>query len=273
MSDKLSPKDFDSITEWAKQYIVGGIKGTLLNPVIAVKSNDYNQLIYTVNNPNEVEAYFNGELISAKGQSELTHIWNESTFTISGKLSAKNWNSSEVVSLKVERAPKLYNITVSATTNGTITCNKTQASAGDVITITCSANSGYALETLTVNGTSIYVSGTTTYTYTMKEEDVTIRGEFKIAKLENDVSWYDYQKTGFWFTTLKVSNKNSVSAKVNLRLYNDDFELCGTTNATISSNGEYTFTNLATYRAVYVYANFSAEGFTKSDDVSLSIYN
>lgn len=213
MSDKLSPKDFDSITEWAKQYIVGGIKGTLLNPVIAVKSNDYNQLIYTVNNPNEVEAYFNDELISAKGQSELTHIWNESTFTISGKLSAKNWNSSEVVSLKVERAPKLYNITVSATTNGTITCNKTQASAGDVITITCSANSGYALGTLTVNGISIYVSGTTTYTYTMKEEDVVISGTFEeeIKKLTINESDITLTKSYNFITKVVAKNRNDVN--------------------------------------------------------------
>lgn len=105
MSDKLSPKDFDSITDWMKQYIIGNIKGTLSNPVIAVKSNTYNELIYTINNPNEVDAYFNGELISAKGQSELTHVWNEDSFTISGKLTAKQYKDSEIVSLNVERAP------------------------------------------------------------------------------------------------------------------------------------------------------------------------
>lgn len=234
MSDKLSPRDFESITEWAKQYIVGGIKGTLLNPVIAVKSNDYNQLIYTVNNPNEVDAYFNDELISANGQSELTHIWNESTFTITGKLSAKNWNSSEVVSLKVERAPKLYNITVSATTNGTITCNKTQASAGDVITITCTASSGYALETLTVNGTSIFVSGTTTYTYTMKEEDVVISGSFKI----NKIKLTNPQVSGS-YNSLYIYNPNNIDCYAIID-FCDDTSILETTKATAySKKGGY----------------------------------
>lgn len=269
MSDKLSPRDFESITEWAKQYIVGGIKGTLLNPVIAVKSNDYNQLIYTVNNPNEVDAYFNDELISANGQSELAHIWNESTFTITGKLSAKNWNSSEVVSLKVERAPKLYNITVSATTNGTITCNKTQASAGDVITITCSANSGYALGTLTVNGTSIYVSGTTTYTYTMKEEDIVISGTFeednKLILSSDDIT---ITKTSNYITQLIYKNKNKVTVTLNLTLIRGiaDFKEY---SYTISANGSgtYNFRIGLGYHSGMCY--YSADGYENSNIISL----
>ena len=115
MSDKLSPKDFASITEWAKQYIVGNIKGELLDPVIAVKSNTHTELIYTVNNPNEVDAYFNDELISAKGQSEMTHIWSEDKLTISGALKAKNYKSSNVVSLEVERAPDTVPVTIQIT--------------------------------------------------------------------------------------------------------------------------------------------------------------
>ena len=124
MSDKLSPKDFASITEWAKQYIVGNIKGELLDPVIAVKSNTHTELIYTVNNPNEVDAYFNDELISAKGQSEMTHIWSEDKLKIIGALTAKNYKSSNVVSLEVERAPDVLDvdITLSSTieTSGTL---------------------------------------------------------------------------------------------------------------------------------------------------------
>ena len=263
MSDKLSPKDFDSITEWAKQYIVGGIKGTLLNPVIAVKSNDYNQLIYTVNNPNEVEAYFNDELISAKGQSELTHIWNESTFTISGKLSAKNWNSSEIVSLKVERAPKLYNITISATTNGTITCNKTQASAGDVITITCSANSGYALGTLTVNGTSIYVSGTTTYTYTMKEEDVVISGSFSTTSLLLDSSDVTIN-SALYITGVYVYNKNSVTVTARIGVYSDETsgELITISVSPLSTGYSSVSTRL---KSNSISVQLVADGYTSSD--------
>ena len=266
MSDKLSPKDFDSITEWAKQYIVGGIKGTLLNPVIAVKSNDYNQLIYTVNNPNEVEAYFNDELISAKGQSELTHIWNESTFTISGKLSAKNWNSSEVVSLKVERAPKLYNITVSETTNGTITCNKTQASAGDVITITCSANSGYALETLAVNGTSIYVSGTTTYTYTMKEEDVVISGTFKqaILTLKSEDITYEYILAGAQEVTVK--NNNNVKVKCTVIYESEEYIDNQSVDIEVNSSGSTKHYTRSFY-AEYATIKLTADGYTSSSSI------
>ena len=269
MSDKLSPKDFDSITEWAKQYIVGGIKGTLLNPVIAVKSNDYNQLIYTVNNPNEVEAYFNGELISAKGQSELTHIWNESTFTISGKLSAKNWNSSEVVSLKVERAPKLYNITVSATTNGTITCNKTQAKSGDVITITCSANSGYALETLTVNGTSIYVSGTTTYTYTMKEEDVVISGSFKSAKLSLTSNDILTSVMSGYYNIVRVTNTNDVNVTCQI-VGTDYIGNKKTYNYSIEANN-YTRIEFYGASARRIEVTLLADGYTNSDTIINSI--
>lgn len=272
MSDKLSPKDFDSITEWMKQYIIGGIKGTLSNPVIKVKSNDYNQLIYTVNNPNEVDAYFNDELISANGQSELTHIWNESTFTITGKLTAKNWNDSEVVSLKVERAPKLYNITVSATTNGTITCNKTQASAGDVITITCTASSGYALGTLTVNGTSIFVSGTTTYTYTMKEEDVVISGTFKQDRLSLSESDITYSLKLGYMNLVYIKNNNKIQVTATVELYGL-FGYITTVTTTINANNSgaidaYTASGGGVSKVIVV---LSATGYTSSYSVSKSI--
>lgn len=125
MSDKLSPKDFDSITEWIKQYIGTEPEPTeqLLSPIIAVKSNTHTELIYTVNNPNEVDAYFNGDLISAKGQSELTHIWNEDSFTISGNLTAKGYIASDTATLTVERAPDTVSVKVQLITSSTSAAN------------------------------------------------------------------------------------------------------------------------------------------------------
>ena len=70
----------------------------------------------------------------------------------------------------------------SETPHGTVTCDKTTAPVGETVTLTATADAGYALGTLTVtNGdspiaTSAGESGT--YTFEMPDDDVTVFAEF-----------------------------------------------------------------------------------------------
>jgi hypothetical protein len=72
--------------------------------------------------------------------------------------------------------PTLYDITVTAATNGTVTPNKTRAEAGETITLTVAPSNGYRLVegSLKFNGT--VVSGTS---FTMPAANVTITAEFE----------------------------------------------------------------------------------------------
>ena len=77
-----------------------------------------------------------------------------------------------------------YAITVGASENGTVIADKETAKAGETVTLTVVADASYALDTLTVTGTSSKVVDTTkttdgTYTFTMPGEAVNVTATFK----------------------------------------------------------------------------------------------
>ena len=65
-------------------------------------------------------------------------------------------------------------ITINTATGGTITADKLFAEAGETVTLTAKINSGYALASLTANGTECTKVDNTTYTFTMPNENVTV---------------------------------------------------------------------------------------------------
>ncbi len=73
----------------------------------------------------------------------------------------------------VAAAPVAHSITVSQTTNGTVTPFVMSAVKDTEITLTVTPASGYEIDTLTVNGTAV-----TGNTFTMPDEDVTVAATF-----------------------------------------------------------------------------------------------
>lgn len=77
-----------------------------------------------------------------------------------------------------------YAITVGTSENGTVTADKETAKAGETVTLTVAANTGYELDSLTITGTSREVVDTTkttdgTYTFSMPDEAVNVTATFK----------------------------------------------------------------------------------------------
>ena len=79
-------------------------------------------------------------------------------------------------SVVVNFVKKQYTITVSAT-NGSVTPSKTTANYGDEITLTVTPNSGYILDTLTMNGSNVVNNK-----FTMPASNVTITATFKVGQ-------------------------------------------------------------------------------------------
>ena len=77
----------------------------------------------------------------------------------------------------------IYNVTVAdGIQNGTVVANPTSGKAGDPITITATANPGYKLQHLYINGEQVSATdnedGTYTYNLTMPAANVTVGAEF-----------------------------------------------------------------------------------------------
>lgn len=70
-----------------------------------------------------------------------------------------------------------YSVTVGTVENGTVVADKTAAKEGETVTLTVSADSGYAFEELLVNGEPVAVTGGTA-SFTMPASDVTVTATF-----------------------------------------------------------------------------------------------
>ena len=85
-----------------------------------------------------------------------------------------------------DTTPQIYSISVTPSTNGTITASPTSATAGSVITLSISpANNTYALvqSSLTVQTSAIFVSVSgsgSTFAFIMPAADVTVSGQFGV---------------------------------------------------------------------------------------------
>ena len=80
--------------------------------------------------------------------------------------------------------PTAYSITVTSGEHGAISVDKTNAAAGETITITVTPEADYMLDVLTItdsSGNAIAISAAKTFT--MPESDVTVSGTFKFAIL------------------------------------------------------------------------------------------
>ncbi len=101
------------------------------------------------------ELKVDGEAVNVEG--------NTYTFTMPGK----------AVTVEGSFVENAYSVKVNAAENGKVSISKSSAAPGETITVTATPDFGYALGTVTVNGTAATVSGNTA-TFTMPEADAEI---------------------------------------------------------------------------------------------------
>ena len=125
--------------------------------------------------------------------------------------------------VKVFFKKSVYKLTVSPTTNGSATVPSSTACYGDKITVTATPATGYALNTIKVNGTAI--TGTT---FTMSDKDTTVEVTFKKVQ---------------YTVTVKYTTGGTASADLTKAGYGDMVSLTCKPNTgyevdTITVNGE-----------------------------------
>ena len=150
-----------------------------------------------------------------------------------------------------------YSVTVSETTGGTVTVDKTTANEGDQVTVTVTPDTGYELETLTVDGETVTVENGS-YTFTMPAKDVTIEATFVLT--EEPVETYDII-IGSMENGTVISDKQTAAEGETVTLTitpNTNYELETLTvdgEAVTVENGSYTFAmpaNDVTIEATFV---------------------
>ena len=260
MSDKLSPKDFNSITEWIKQYI-GMVKPQpvqkLEAPLFDVLSNTYAKFTYKVINPNEVLVnVFVGEeskyTIEANSSIELSYEWgnDQYTFNMGYKFNNEDYQDSDYSYLTVVRPEQVFTISIAQPTNGTITCNKTSATKGTNIVCSVTPNEGYQVDKFYVNDVESELS------FTMPESNIT---------LSADVSWIIY---GILETpTIEIVSNDSTQLIYSIKNSNKVDVLFN--GETVSASGALELTHIwgSSETSFLINGYFSAEHYINSAEV------
>ena len=108
-----------------------------------------------------------------------------------------------------------YSVTVPSVSNGTITVNPKNASAGATVTITVQPNAGYEINTLTVtdkNGKSIQLTnlGGNKYTFTMPASSVTIKASFAEAGAVSGLPFTDVASSAWYADAVQYVYDNGI---------------------------------------------------------------
>ncbi|MDU4731102.1 SpaA isopeptide-forming pilin-related protein [Finegoldia magna] len=108
--------------------------------------------------------------------------------------SAQNYSSVNDINYKT--AENLYSITSNSPSNGKLEITKTSGiKQGEQVTITATPNTGYVLESLTVDGKNVSVNDQNQYIYTMPNHNVTVNATFK-PKTTQPYNIYTLQSAG-----------------------------------------------------------------------------
>ena len=157
-----------------------------------------------------------GVSITAVGEGTLTVQVEKSVTATGGYVWYRDTCLGRIAITKtVEEADK-YDITVSSSTNGSVTASHTQAKAGATVTLNISPESGYELDTLVVHktgeaDTKVEVSGTgNERTFTMPAHTVTVEATFKTS---GDVTAVNTAKGAVEGHTFKVAQAAANSAE------------------------------------------------------------
>ena len=151
--------------------------------------------------------YMNGQLIAGASDATLK-VTEGGTYEVvviaskdnGGVTYHSNASASVTCSFREPTVPEPHEITIANTANGTVDTSLSNASAGAVITITATPNSGYGVSGVSVNGPDGAVDVTrvdaNTYTFVMPDGPVTVSVTFGNGLPFVDVSagqwFYDY---------------------------------------------------------------------------------
>ena len=138
---------------------------------------------------------------------------------------------TKITALWKDKAPETYNITVNnPQEGGTVTADKTSATAGTEITLTVKPIEGYELQSLTVGDKDVTTSvANNQYKFKMPANNVTISANFKAADMgteipEGEAAQITNKQVGI---ELKVHKRNNVNegldgAEFTLKKYKDE---------------------------------------------------
>lgn len=88
-----------------------------------------------------------------------------------------------------ETDSETYSVSVVQSDNGTISVDKSEAKAGDKITVTATPNDGYLLKSVSMNGTVLEKDSNGQYSFLMTNADVTVSAEFIKDETDTDIPW------------------------------------------------------------------------------------
>lgn len=88
-----------------------------------------------------------------------------------------------------ENDSEMYSVSVVQSDNGTISVDKSEAKAGDKITVTATPNDGYLLKSVSMNGTVLEKDSNVQYSFIMTNADVTVSAEFIKDETDTDIPW------------------------------------------------------------------------------------
>lgn len=100
------------------------------------------------------------------------------TFTSAGTNKWTFTMPAAAVSISCTFSKVNYNVTANAGSGGSASSNKATAQIGDVVTITCSPNTGYSANTPTATGITFTSAGTNKWTFVMPAAAVTVSCTF-----------------------------------------------------------------------------------------------
>ena len=150
-----------------------------------------------------------------------------------------------------------YSITISQTTNGTVTSNVQNAEAGDTITLTVTPDTGYELDTLTILDASSNPVTVTNNQFTMPASNVTVSATFKI-NYKNQYLTIESQAANNVIYWKCSSNSGSKSIYVSTDRTNWTSKTANTTGVTLATlgNGDklYVRGNLYGYSSASYYS-------------------
>ena len=232
-------------------------------PATKLEWNCYNQMFYGCNSLNYIKCL--AKNISAMDclSGWVSYVSSTGTFVKDQSMSSWTRGANGIPSGWTVVDFVIYTITISQTTNGTVTSNVQNAEAGDTITLTVTPDTGYSLDTLTVLDASSNPVTVTNNQFTMPASNVTVSATFAlpydqqyltIESLEdsNDIGWKSNDsntKTIQWSTDMtNWTSATSSTSGTSLTTLNtgDKLYIKGTNNtygATWSTYSYFTITN------------------------------
>lgn len=208
-SEKLEPtltQEGDKVQDFTVNVTASG-NGTVTGGGCFV-NGEFSKVTATASSGEEFLGWYVGDQL-VSGDSEYRFLVDKQVeivgkFTQNTKPSAPNYPSTP--------STTHYDITVSTTSNGTITVTLKSATKDTTVTLTATPDAGYEPETVAVTGAdgkklALQNIGNNKYTFTMPESQVTVTATFGPAW---DNPFTDVGKESWYYPAVKFANQNEL---------------------------------------------------------------